>query len=662
MVVTDLEAWLDEAKGLIVSLHQTKLGGPVDTCAIAAIVGGTVSALVLPIPLMAGVVNFVLVAAGAAWLTWTYLEEIRNRFALPSSINVESAQSPIKLGEKPGLLIGYSTDRGEPIVLPDEELFRHMMIAGMSGVGKTVAGSLMMVQQIERGGGLLFVDGKLDYGNIHQLYQFAQYFGRGADFQVVNPGDPQLSNSYNPILDGNPYEVASRTLSMVSDDPAADYYKSEANQAIMTVVAAIQRAGRTYNFDDLSILFNSSAALEDLENICLTTPSSRNAKETRDLQLWIDRFRLPRDPSGKNPLAGQIDLKRMKETLGGVTSKMSSFSTGSFGDVMNTYSPEVRLYEAFKQSKIVYVALPTMGMPDAASAFGKMLVGDLRTACSWLQKNTADRPKIPFMCFLDEARSYFSENWGVLFEQARSAGLFLLPALQVLPTDAKTADAMDRVIGNTTTKMFFRLGTNETAEKSADLIGQHTVVQNSMGSTASASESAQTIKATPGVTAGDGFGESSTQREGEDYRVSPDKLKKLDKGEAVLLYEGRDVFNIRIPMIGLTQDLMKRLGETKIHRQRPDMRKINQGLNLRDKSEKYLKKSKGHSREDEDEEDADAGDDIGRSDRTARTIDRLLVAARSHETKPQFVITTQDEIDQKARDKDERARRRLESP
>lgn len=617
----------DTVRAVFDALHTQRLGGPADTVAALTISGSLLLTFTTHVPFIAGVAQFAAATAGALWLSWVYTEKIRNRFVLPSSIALRSSESPIKeVGEKPGLLIGYSTDKGAPVILPDTELFRHLCIIGMSGVGKTVAGSNMMFQQIQRGGGLLFIDGKLDYGNITSIYQFAAWCGRGAEFLVINPGDPAMSNTYNPLLDGNAYEVSSRALSMVSEDPGADYYRSEANQAIMTVVAAIKKAGKRYNFDDLAILFNSAAALEDLEGICKRSHS--DAKETRDLQLWIDRFRLPPDPSGKNPLAGQVDLKRMKETLGGITSKMSSFSTGSFGDVMNTYSPDVNLYKAFQKSQIIYVALPTMGMPDAAASFAKMLVGDLRTACSWLQKNHEDRPKIPYMCFMDEARSYLSETWGVLYEQARSAGLFLLPAFQTMPQDAKMADVMDRVIGNTTSKMVFRIGTNETAEKCADMIGQHMTVETSMADAASASESAQTIKFEPGKTSGDGFGQTTTQKQSEDYIVSPDDLKKLDKGEAVLLYEGRDVYNLRIAMMELDSSYTKRIGPCVINRFRPKIKEIEQGLNLRAKSEGYLSKSKerpaGKSKGEGQAEVAD----IDASDKTV-TRERLDALAQA---------------------------------
>ena len=72
-----------------------------------------------------------------------------------------------KLGRqiKDALLLGYAGDTGDPIWIDNEDAMRHLYIRGQSGVGKTVAASLMMFQQIQRGGGLLFMDGKIDADN-----------------------------------------------------------------------------------------------------------------------------------------------------------------------------------------------------------------------------------------------------------------------------------------------------------------------------------------------------------------------------------------------------------------------------------------------------------------------------------------------------------------
>ena len=80
---------------------------------------------------------------------------------------------------------------------------------------------------------------------------------------------------------------------------------------------------------------------------------------------WI-KYRVPNKDG-----VSSIDMKRLKETFGGIGGRLFTFGTGKFGQVMNTYSPDVNLFEAVKQKKIIYVMLPTMGKDNAATNFGE---------------------------------------------------------------------------------------------------------------------------------------------------------------------------------------------------------------------------------------------------------------------------------------------------
>ncbi|MBR8043126.1 type IV secretion system DNA-binding domain-containing protein [Burkholderia cenocepacia] len=547
---------------LLEKFYEVRLGGAQDawsllSVGVSAVLGsrplGTMLPTFLPsfaVPACGWLLPALLAFSGSSYLAGRYLEPWQNHFFLKSSIGIPSDDPPAEYGD--GLLFGYSTDRGQPIVIPNSELFRHVSITGMSGVGKTVAGSFLMLQQIQRGGGVIFVDGKLDYDNILSMYRFACWAGRGHEFDVINPGDPSLSNSYNPILDGDPDEKASRVLSLVPVNPAADYYRSEAFDALKTIFSALDRAGLVYTFRDLVILLNNGSALEDL---VVKLESKGRSEELDTLRLWLNRFRRALNP--RDPLSGQIDINKLKQTLGGIAGKLSMFASGGFGQVMNVYSPDVRLYESIKAGRITYVALPTMGKAETANPFAKMFVSDVKTACSWLQMKPEDRPKIPFLCFFDEARSYLEENWGPLFEQARSAGLFLMPAMQTLPTTTQERETNERVTGNATTKLIFRVGSQNTAEECAELIGYTKRVQKSLSSSASKSKSADMLKPTPGHNMGDSAGESYGEREVEEYKVKPDDLKKLAKGECVMLYEGDKVYDLRIPMVNLDKKFIR---------------------------------------------------------------------------------------------------------
>jgi hypothetical protein len=396
---------------------------------------------------------------------------------------------------------------------------------------------------------------------------------------VINPGEPELSNTYNPILYGDPDEVSARILSLIpstENNPGADHYKQSANQGVATLIAALNRAKLSYNFIDLTILLMSQKALAYLENRVPPSPEKTN------LKLFLDQYR-----SVNKEGVSSIDIKRLKETFGGVGGRMFMFGTGKFGQVMNTYTPEVDLFEAIKRNKIVYVMLPTMGKDVAAQNFGKMVVGDLRTAISWVQRLPETvKPWPPYLCFFDEAGSYVNASWSRMFEQARSAHICLLPAVQTLANlESVSPELKEMVIGNTWTKTFFKLGTQETAEEAADLIGLEKAVISSLSFTGSQSASAKTANASPDGGVSQGSGLAIQEREDESYKVSPDDLKALDKGEAIVTFGGNNVYHVRIPMISVPESVACEIGKVKLNHYRP---RFAQGIDLFRRADSYL--------------------------------------------------------------------------
>jgi len=341
-------------------LQRLRLGGTQDALSLAAITTG----LFATHPYLAGhlpaslslVGGFAGAALGGFWLASRALQPWAEQGLFKSELKLHSSRLPYELpagGHVDGMLVGYLADTGNPLLIPYEDLMRHGFIVGQSGVGKTVLGRLLMFQQIINGGGLIFIDGKLNIEELETIHAYCAWAGRLHDLLVINPGEPDLSNTYNPILYGDPDEVAARVLSLIpstENNPGADHYKQSANQGVATLIAALNRAKLSYNFIDLTILLMSQKALAYLENRVPPSPEKTN------LKLFLDQYR-----SVSREGVSSIDIKRLKETFGGVGGRMFMFGTGKFGRVMNTYTPEVNMYEAIKGNKIVYVMLPTMG-------------------------------------------------------------------------------------------------------------------------------------------------------------------------------------------------------------------------------------------------------------------------------------------------------------
>ncbi len=583
--IEDAIGAFNELPEYIKAAYDTPLGGWRDALAATAI--GSASLASSPMFLAVHpLIPAAFAGIGGAWIFHRLSNKWRDRALLTSRLNIQSADLPPPSAPGTGMLLGYTTDDGRALVLPDEDTTRHVLIVGQSGVGKTVAGSLMLFQQIQRGGGLLFVDGKIDADNVKMIYQYAAWCGRAHDVLVINPGDPAHSNSYNPILYGDPDEVASRILSTIPSTEAnagADFYKQASLQGLVTLIGALQRAGLAYHVMDLAILLTNAAALTDLEKrVNATAPGSF---EARNLSLFLEQFKV----SVKPGVAATIDMKKLKDVFGGIGGRLFTFGTGNFGKVMNTYDPDVNLFEAVRTNKIVYVALPTMGKTDAAKNFGKILLGDLRTCVSWIQSlPVPERPWPPFPAFLDEFGSYATPAVQALFEQARSAHVIMMPAVQTLANiKAVSPELSEMVVGNTWTKIFFKLGTQETAVEAADLIGMGMVAARSLSYTSNQSSSASYLNTKPDSSKGDGGGISYGERETEEYRVSPDDLKSLGKGECLVTHAGDAIYNIRVPMMKLIAGATAELGEFRVNRKRPAFVK---GADYLKNADRYISK------------------------------------------------------------------------
>jgi Type IV secretory pathway, VirD4 components len=467
------------------------------------------------------------------------------------------------------VLLGYLTDSGEPLWLPTiGEGYRkenppndHLLIMGMSGVGKTVAASGMMNQQIGNGGGVIFADGKIDSDNITLLWQMLRWWGREDDLVVINPGDPSFSSKYNPILFGDADEVASRIMSTVpaaGNSAGADYYRKSATQALSAIIAALQRGGYAYTPADLSLLLLSPSELDKLPNL----PGIRGTEEGRVAALFINRFRVPNKAGGT-----MIDVQKVKDLFGGIGGRLGLMGSGKFGEVANTTRPDVNLYECILQNKVVYLPLPTMGKEETASDFAKMFIGDYRTAVSWIQTLPKRmRPNPSTLVFLDEPGSYLSESWDRLFEQARSARQRLILSPQTKANlDSVSETLFDKVAGNCATKVLFQIGAQDTAEFGADLIGMKLGVLKTLSESSSDSASEASTDVVGSGAAGAGAGTTEGERQQEMYKVTPDDLKSLEKGECVVSWGGKQFFHVKVPMTTYSEEFKAWAGKPRLY-------------------------------------------------------------------------------------------------
>lgn len=522
-------------------LIDLRPGGFADTVATAAIMSPIIAASPV-MPPAAFAASSIIALAGSLWWAKRY-SFLHGTKVMDSAITLESNEVPELEDGEDGILLGYCVDTGKPLTIPFENWTRHGLVVGQSGVGKTVQlFDNVLFQQIIRGGGAIAIDGKIDYDNLDLIREMMAYAGRLDDLIVIDTGSPELSNTYNPVLFGGPDEVASRLVSMIpssENSPGTDYFRQEVTQALTILISAIQATGKAYNVMDLAICLMNANALE-----AILDSLQEDAPERALFETFLFKYR-------KNN--GEINVDALQKAFGGMVGRLLLLGSGNFGEITSSYNPDLQMFDAIMEGKVIYIALETMGKQEVSMQFGKLVIGDLRSALARIQRLPKHkRPKIPFLSIMDEAGSYMTEALGRIFEQARSAKMTMLPAVQTLQNLTAVSDQLlEFVLGNTEVNIFFRLASDETAEAVAEMIGKEMRKSISLSNTANssndrtpvASDVSQAQKSTDGFS----FSEQMT----EDYRVTKEMLKALGIGEAIVLYQKSKVYHIRMPTTDL---------------------------------------------------------------------------------------------------------------
>ena len=477
---------------------------------------------------------------------------------------------------KNGIGLGYTTDSGDYISISYDMLLYHVLLLGSTGSGKTSIMRFMLWQNVVNGGGGIFIDGKMDYSDFQDFYNLCFVVGRHKDILVVSPGNPNKSNTYNPVINGDTQEIASRIISLLPQDARADFYRNEGFKALVVLISAIKKLTDVFNMTDLSILMSNENALLFLEKELIN--KYPNDKATLEFSLYLDGYR-------EN---GKLNFAKLKGNISGTASKPFTFGLGDLATICNDYNPDVNLLECIKNNKIVYVMLPTMGKPDASKEFGKIFMSDFRTVVSWLQDDTSLRPKIPYLVIMDEAGGYANENWDTLFQQCRSARISLVVSAQSVANFNDVSDTFfDKIKENTIISIFMKLQSDESKETIAKLIGKQFKTSLSLNQSRNKSDSGSTQTLT-NQTRSDGITLSLTESQKKEDIVNKEDISIIDTGEAIVFYDGRLVFHIKSPFV--QSKLLKPFVINK-----PTTIKKNYGLNLITQLDKFLQENKNNN-------------------------------------------------------------------
>lgn len=466
---------------------------------------------------------------------------------LKNGPTIESDNPPPECFEEAGYRLGIIRDTLMPLDLPESLAVMHIAVTGQSGVGKTTLSEYILAQQTAMGGGWTFLNGKIDEDAKKRLQYLAKIYKREHELYILDVSDPENSHNYNPVQNGDSDEKSSRVMNLqpaTDNSPGADHYRQSAAYAFNVIFQVLDHLGYAYTMEDIVILMQSSKALLDFER---QLPDGHvKAAYSSLLENYKTR--------GKNGV--EINIDRFKNNIGGMLGRLAQFASGKFGQIFNTYQPQINLFDIIKDSKMLYISMPTMAKATSSTNLAKMIISDLKTALAGIQELPVELRPRPYHFFMgDEFASYGIDEARTLFEQGRSAHVIMCPLFQSFSQlDAISETFKDVTAQNTWVKIFLKHGSKDAAEYASEMLGTDVEFIETITASGNQGISSQNMRSTPTENESGAGGLSKSWREQEGQRVHIDKIMGLNRGQAIVSI-GADIYSVATPMIEFPKNL-----------------------------------------------------------------------------------------------------------
>lgn len=387
------------------------------------------------------------------------------------------------------------------IFISDKQRALHTDVVGTTGTGKSASMIFpWLFSDLKRGRGGIVIDAKGDLEFFDKIYSYKERkTNNDSSIKLINLADKSFSNSYNPILRGNSIEIKDRIMD--SFKWANEYYKTQAEKTLIILIKATKNIDKKITFHDLYVLLTDVKAVRALKEK-VTSNVIKNQINTEIL----------------------YDFKKVREDTSGLRNNIYMLAYGDgnsegLDEVINTYNPDIDLLECYKNNEIVYITLPTNLIGQTARAFGKMLLMDLKSTGGYIQQEQLDKKFYPV--FIDEFSEFATEEFVGWLNKARSSGFRIHIAHQSLGDLEQVNDSfVKQVVDNTNIKMVFRINDSDSVENYCSQLGTF-----------------KTTKETERVSKNLITQEEDTVgslRETDEFIVSPNTIKNLNQGQAML--------------------------------------------------------------------------------------------------------------------------------
>ena len=353
----------------------------------------------------------------------------------------KSAPAPAEIPNE-GLFLGVSVYRGvrKEVYLSDEDRRRHVYIVGKTGVGKSELLKRMIMQDIEEGKGVCFMDPHGDA--VKELLEMIPP-ERAEDVIYFNPGDTERPMGLN-LLEANTEDekhfAATAVINMMYKlfDPyktgiVGPRFEHAVRNAMLTAMSV---EGSTF-VEIVRILTDARFVQELLPSV--TDPIVR--------RYWTDQI-------------AQTSEFHKSEVLDYITSKFGRFVTNRMiRNIIGQSRSSFSFREVMDNQKILLINLAKGELGEENSNFlGLVIVPRILMAAMSRQDVPLEQRK-DFYLYVDEFQNFATPDFAVILSEARKYRLNLTVANQFIGQVEE--EVKNAVFGNVGTKICYRVGVTD---------------------------------------------------------------------------------------------------------------------------------------------------------------------------------------------------------
>lgn len=418
------------------------------------------------------------------------------------------------------VLLGMDIKK-QPVVFNILDLFKHCLVSGTTGSGKTVMMYNIMEQALREDMGVIYVDGKGSPKTVQSITKLANHYGKN----VYNFSD-KTDWHYNPVKYGKPTSITDRLIdSMEWSEP---YYKGESKNLLQKVIRFLHDFGFPSDLETIyehlnvqtvgEFLYQQQEVTEEKAETNLDT-SKLTIQADKKVQLYNKLF------FGK-PFIEQEDIEKLAtqkdeqmKLIKGLRTQLEMLLYSDLGEKFQEVEGKtLDIKEIITNGDIVVFSLDSNNYSSFIGLVGRFIIADCCYITQELFNDLGDFKGVLGM--FDEFGAYGTDNILQILSQAREANFGAVLGIQSysdLANKRRNIDIKQQTVDNCNTFIIGRANDSDNAEEIAKLIGTYrdidrTVMTENKGSRLMRIETK---------------GERGTVRKVNKFIFDPDRIKDL---------------------------------------------------------------------------------------------------------------------------------------